>query len=190
MSADTAAAVVGVAGVAGVGLYVGLVSWSLRGARRTYSRSIVKRLKETGRPVIVDVSDRRGTWNPASKAKVGGRIFRNGRAEYAMDPSGMVHLRFTAKSGPEEHFQGPVPEWYESPAGRRRRSLIRRFYGAYTALLLIGFFVAYGVSGGSVPKRLGLGLVGLLGMTILLMFVVMFAGVGASIRALVRDRNK
>jgi hypothetical protein len=189
LGADTAGVVAGVSGLAGAALYVGLIVSGIKGASRTYSRSIVKRLKQTGRPVIVDVSARRGTWNPASKAEVGGRIFRSGRAEYAIDPSGLVHLRFRASSGPEEHFEGPVPEWHESPAGRRRRSLIRRFYGAYSALLLIGFGVAYEVSGGSVPRRLGLGLVGLLGMAILLIVVFTFAEIGVSIRTLLRDRS-
>lgn len=106
----------------------------IRRARRTYSRSIVKRLRTTGRTLVLDVSDRRGTWNPAKK-EVSGRLFANGQAEYTLDASGVVHLRFRPRSGGEARFEGPIPQWHDSPAGRQCRRFRPVFYALYWGLL-------------------------------------------------------
>lgn len=187
--ADSGAAAAGIAtGTTGAVIYVGIVWWAIRRARRTYSKWIVKRLKRTGSAVILDVKDRRGTWNPAKK-EVSGRLFATGQAEYTLDASGVVHLRFHSKSGGEQHYEGPIPEWHGSPAGRRRQQFMRIFYAVYLAVLTVGFGLGYLLSAGSVTKRLVIGFVGLLGAILVIAVSSTFVRVGFSVRTVIRDRN-
>jgi len=130
------------------GIYGCVIWWAMRRARSTYSKAIVRRLKRTGQQVAINVSNCRGTWNPARK-EVAGRLFANGCAVYSLDAAGTVHLEFHPVAGGQQHYEGPIPAWHDAPEGRRRQRLVRRVWVAYVAWLLAGFVVGYLLAYGS-----------------------------------------
>jgi small-conductance mechanosensitive channel len=157
--------------------------------RRTYSKAIVRELRETGQSVVVNVSDRRGTWNPARK-EVSGRLFASGRAIYSLDAEGIVHLVFHPVTGGEQHYDGPIPEWHDSPEGRRRQRLVRRVWVGYAAWLCVGFAVGYLLASGSSAKRFAIGGAGLFVAMILASVAATVIRVGMAVRMALRDRRK
>lgn len=148
------------AAVLGGGICVGVFWWAFRRAQRTYSKAVVQQLKATGQPVVIRVSDRRGTWNPA-KREVSGRLFANGRAVYRLDGAEVVHLEFYPDAGGEKHYEGPVPAWHDSPDRRRRQRMVRHVWLGYLVWLVAGFVVGYLLVHGSTGKRLLVGVAGI-----------------------------
>ena len=120
---------------------------------------MVQQLSATGQPVVIRVSDRRGTWNPAKK-EVSRRLFANGLAVYRLDGAQVVHLDFYPDAGGEEHYEGPVPVWHDSPDVRRRRRTVRRIWVGYVIWLLVAFLVGYVLVRGSTTKRVLVGVAG------------------------------
>lgn len=169
--------------------YGGIVWWSIRRARSTYSTAIVRQMKSTGRPVVIRVSDRRGTWNPARK-EVSGRLFANGVAQYSLDESGTVHLRFTPAAGPDQLYEGAIPTWHDSPEGRRRRRLLRRFWVVYVLWLLIGFGTGLAVAGGSTARHLVFAVGGLFLFMLLASLGTTAIQVVLAVRTTLRERAK
>lgn len=161
---------------------------AIRRVRGTYSEDIVRQLRETGQPVVVMVSDRRGTWNPARK-EVSGRLFANGRVTYSLDESGIVHLTFISPAGDEQRYEGPIPAWHDSPKARRRQRFQRRVLMAHCAWLLVGFGLGCVLADGSVGKRLLIGLVGMLIALILLSIVSTVIRVAMAVRLSTRSRR-
>lgn len=158
-------------------------------ARGTYSRAIVGQLKATDSPVIVQVSDRIGTWNPA-REEVAGRLFANGTAEYALDESGNVHLCFSPATGPDQRYDGPIPAFHDSPEGQRRRRPLRRAWIIYLAWLLIGIGIGLAIAHGSVIRHLVFAVGGLFLFTILASFIKMAVLVVLAVRTTLRERTK
>jgi hypothetical protein len=184
-----AVAVSAATAVVGGFLYGGFFWWALRRARRTYSRAIVHQLKTTGRPVVIGVSDRRGAWNPARK-EAAGRLFANGTAEYTLDYAGTVHLRFSPAGGTDQHYEGPIPAWHDSPQGRQRQRLIRRVWVAYVAWLLVGFGVGLALAAGSTARRIGFGVGGLFLAMLLVSLATTALRVTLAVRTAFRERSK
>jgi hypothetical protein len=172
-------------------VYLGVLWWRIRRAKKTYSKWIVKQLKRTGAPVALRIKARRGTWNPA-RPEVAGRLFANGQAVYAMDEYETIHLQFQPLAGVEQHYEGPIPKGYatDSPTLRRRRKLVRSVYLGYVALLLAGFILGYLLAGGSEGKRLITGAVGVLVAMLIISVAATFLRVGISVRTAMRERTK
>ena len=51
--------------VSGIAIYIAVLIWAVNRARTSYSAAIIRRLKGTDQPVVIQASDRRGIWNPA-----------------------------------------------------------------------------------------------------------------------------
>ena len=170
-------------------IYGYVVWWAMRRARSTYSKAIVRQLKQTEQQVVVRVSDRRGTWNPARK-EMAGRLFANGRAVYSLDASGVVHLEFYPATGGQQHYEGPIPAWHDSLEGRRRQRLMRRVWVAYVVWLVAGFAIGYLLAHGSGIRRFGIGVLGLFLAMILASAATTALRIGMAVRSTVRDRPR
>jgi len=165
-----------------------VVALMVRQARRTFPKSIVSRLRETGDPVILTISRSETTWNPAQKGAAS-RLRVKGTATYTLDEAGVVHLTFEPKRGKAQHFSGPAPKLVEpnSPLARKLRRLQRGMLFGYVLLVLVGFYVGVLLAGGTALAHLLWGLFGMLMAMMFAWFLMLVFRVGLSIRQVKRD---
>jgi hypothetical protein len=111
-----------------------------------------------------------------------------GRATYALDNSGVVHLYFRRKDS-ELHFSGAIPESISNQPARdqRVRALGRRILLGYVSLLLVGFVVGTVLATGPVVVHLAWGCLGLLFAMVVGSVLVRMFSVGRAVRETIRD---
>lgn len=177
-----------------VGIFLGAIlifsfGWLLSGnpLAGTPSR-IFRNIREVGTVYVIRMRSLGETWNPEKPLAPGQGVSGPGRATYWLDESGVVHLTFSPKVGPERHYSGPLPETLlpGSPKARRSRNLLRVVVGSYLLLLLAGFMVGYFFSHGSSGHRWITGGIGV-GISMILGWVLgLVLNVGSSVRSLFR----
>jgi hypothetical protein len=175
-----------VAGVCGSVVMCIASGWlGARHALKNTPRRIVRRLQSPGDSVQASVSSLNGTWNPAKPLGPANPIREAGRAEYRLDESGIVRLRFQPKSGPERDLTGPIPEQLRhAPPGRRRlRTVLVGALTAYLVIIAAGFSLGYFLSGGSTGSHLAVGGLGAFGGLVFVSVLALVLRVGRSLQS-------
>ena len=112
----------------GILFFSSMFAIAYRRVRRHFSTWIVRQLRRSGSPLMVEVKPAERTWNPGDPKQ---QLFGPGRATYTLDDDDVVHLRWQPVQGSEHIWVGPVPA-LPSP---KIRSQVRLVVGLYTTLL-------------------------------------------------------
>jgi hypothetical protein len=165
-------------------IYTALV---FRKATLRTPKGVIRRLQARGGPFSIRVPMTGGTWNPAKPPGIDHEVLGPGRATYALDDSGVVHLYFHRKDS-ELHFSGAIPESISNQPPRHQRvtDLRRRILLGYVSFLLIGFVVGAMLAPGPVVVRLAWGCLGVLVAMVIASVLVRMFSVGHAVRETIR----
>ncbi|HVT65047.1 MAG TPA: hypothetical protein VHD81_07830 [Mycobacteriales bacterium] len=152
-------------------LYGGIVGLSALRASSRSPAGIVRRLFQTGQPVVIDGDTITLLWDPSRPIGRGGFAGR-GSTTYTLEPPNTIRAWFVPASGPAVESCGVIPDVLmpDPPEARRRRRIARAIIALYVFAGVVAFVLPAELVDGSTAFKVRVGALSAVGLVTMAWF--------------------